>query len=186
MGIGLLILQSLYFMLPGYLANCSPVLSKNLLKSLAKPVDMGLEFRGKPLLGPHKTLRGLIVAVIVGIVVFVIQKNLYHYPLFNSWSIIDYDVLYSRYSVLPGFLLGFGAIFGDMVKSFFKRQYGIKAGDRWIPCDQLDFIVGALLFFSFIYVPSWQVILMLLILTPSIHIGSNHLAFYLKIIKEKW
>lgn len=186
MGLGLLIIQSLYLMLPCYLANSSPVLSKNMLKSFAKPVDFGVRFRGKPLLGTHKTWRGLLFAVVVGMAIFFIQKILYRYAFFQNLSIIDYNIFYSRYSVLPGFLLGFGAMFGDMVKSFFKRQFDIKAGDRWIPFDQIDFIIGALVFLSFIYIPSWQAVLILLIFTPLIHITANHVAFYLKIRKEKW
>jgi len=186
MGLGLLVLRSLYFMLPGYLANSSPVLSKNILDFLAKPVDMGLKFRGKPLLGTHKTWRGVIIASIVGMLIFALQKYLYQFPFFQKWSIVDYGMLYSKYSILPGFLLGFGAIFGDMVKSFFKRQFDVKSGERWFPFDQIDFLIGALMFVSFVYIPSWQVILILFILTPLIHISSNHIAFYLKIRKEKW
>ena len=186
MGIGLLIAKSLYLMLPCYLANSSPVLSKNLLKSLAKPIDGGMKFRGQPILGSHKTWRGLIMACITGIMVFVLQKYLYSFGFFKDLSIIDYDTMFSSYSVLPGFLFGFGAILGDAVKSFFKRRAGIESGGRWIPFDQLDFIVGALVMMSFIYVPPLENIIVIVIFTPLIHITSNHLAFYLKIRKEKW
>lgn len=184
--IGLLILRSLYLMLPAYLANGSPVVVSNLFKSLAKPVDMGMKFRGRSLFGSHKTYRGLIAAVIIGIIVFLLQKYLYQYSFFQNWSLIDYNDFYLRYSVLPGFLLGFGAIMGDMIKSFFKRQFDVEPGQRWLPWDQLDFLIGALLFTALIYIPGWQVILTLFILTPMIHISANHLAFYLKIRKEKW
>ena len=185
-GLGLLILSSLYFMLPAYLANASPVVFKGILKGLAKPVDMGIKFRNRPLFGSHKTYRGLIAAALVGIIVFLLQRYLYQYPFFQNWSIMDYDYFYSQYSVLPGFLLGFGAIFGDLIKSFFKRQFDVGSGERWLPWDQLDFLIGALVFISFIYVPEWQVILALFILTPMIHIAVSHIAFYLKIREVKW
>src|SRR5205085_1370376 len=50
---------------------------------------------------------------------------------------------YQRHPVLPGFLMGIGAIGGDAAKSFFKRQLGIAPGASWIVLDQLDFFLGA-------------------------------------------
>jgi CDP-2,3-bis-(O-geranylgeranyl)-sn-glycerol synthase len=44
-----------------------------------------------------------------------------------------------------GFLLGLGAMAGDAAKSFFKRRLGIAPGHPWIPFDQIDFQIGALL-----------------------------------------
>ncbi len=34
---------------------------------------------------------------------------------------------------------------GDAVKSFFKRRAGVPPGGRWIPADEIDFIIGAML-----------------------------------------
>jgi hypothetical protein len=33
----------------------------------------------------------------------------------------------------------------DAVESFFKRQRGIPPGQRWFPCDQIDYIIGGCL-----------------------------------------
>lgn len=173
-------------MLPAYLANGAPVATKDILKSIARPIDMGAHFRGKPLFGSHKTFRGLLAAVVVGIAVFLVQVYLYRLPFFQNWSFFDYSEFYAEYSILPGFLLGFGAIFGDLVKSFFKRQFGVKAGGRWIPWDQLDFLLGALAFISTIYLLQWQAVVTLLVFTPPIHMAANHIGYYLKIRKVKW
>jgi len=84
-----------------------------------------------------------------------------------------------------------GALLGDIVESFFKRRMGKERGEDWIPFDQLDFVVGALLL-SFItssiidlfdILPyNWFLknfsplhILVILILTPFLHILSNKL-----------
>jgi CDP-diglyceride synthetase len=42
---------------------------------------------------------------------------------------------------------------GDAVKSFFKRRLGITPGKSWFPFDQLDFVLGAILFVSIIKFP---------------------------------
>lgn len=186
MAMGLLLLRSLYFMLPAYLANGAPVATQNIFKSLAVPVDLGAHFRGRPFFGSHKTFRGVIAAVVAGIVVFLVQVYLYRFPFFQNWSFFDYKEMYLSYSVLPGFLLGLGAITGDLVKSFFKRQFDVKPGSRWIPWDQIDFLLGALAFISIIYLLQWQAVVALLVFTPPIHMAANHLGYYLKIRKVKW
>ncbi len=113
-----LILQTLWLFLPALLANLTPPLVKK-IDILNYPVDFGAKFRGQRVFGDHKTIRGLVFGVLVAMIVAYLQMMLYSYPAFQWLSIIDYPY----YNVLLlGFLLGFGALFGDMVKSFFKRQ----------------------------------------------------------------
>jgi len=64
-----------------------------------------------------------------------------HNNIFAEISLVDYSNW-----LLFGFLMGFGALLGDMTKSFFKRRLGYAPGKPFIPFDQLDFVVGALLF----------------------------------------
>ena len=167
-----LILQSLYFFLPAYFANMAPVIFRWLPGG--KPVH-------EKLFGPNKTWRGLIIAPVAGGLVFWIQKWAYQSG-FQQFAIIDY----ADFSVLLGFLLGTGAILGDLVKSYYKRKAGLKPGHPWIPWDQSDFVVGGLVFSFFLYVPPAEVALILLIFSPLLHIVVNHLAYWLKIRKEKW
>ncbi|MBW2999309.1 CDP-2,3-bis-(O-geranylgeranyl)-sn-glycerol synthase [Candidatus Woesearchaeota archaeon] len=178
----LLILQTIYFMVPAYFANMAPVVTKNIFKKLAIPVDFNKKLGGKPIFGSHKTIRGLIMATIFGIIFFQIQKWLYVIPFFQKISLINY----SEYSILLGFLLGFGAIIGDLVESFFKRRVNRKPGSPWIPFDQLDYTIGALLFASIVYLPSWQVIVAAIIINFFLHIIANHITYYLGITKVKW
>jgi CDP-2,3-bis-(O-geranylgeranyl)-sn-glycerol synthase len=178
----MLILKSLYFMLPAYIANGIPVFMMDKLKFLAVPMDFGKKWRGKPILGSHKTWRGFISAIIAGLIVFAIQRSLYDQGYFRGISLFNY----TEQSIWIGVLLGAGAIIGDAVKSFFKRRTDHKPGTPWIPFDQLDYVVGALLFCAIIYVPSWQAIIIIIIGSFLIHVTANHLAYYLKIKEVKW
>ncbi len=168
-------------MLPAYFANMAPVLVKNYFKPLAVSLDFNKKFKGRRILGSHKTLRGLIAGVIIGIIIAFIQYQLLKIPFFASISLIDYNEWASI-----GVLMGAGALIGDLVKSFFKRRANIKPGGRWIPFDQLDYVVGALLFISVLDVPSIEVIITALILSFLLHIIVNHIGYYLGIRKVKW
>jgi len=176
----LLIIQSLYFILPAYIANMAPVFVKK-INFLDIPVDFGKKLNKKPVFGSHKTWRGIVSATIAGGIVFYIQQFLHNYGFFGKISLIDYG----QYSVLFGFVMSFGAIFGDLIKSFFKRRLGIGAGKRFVPFDQIDFIIGALVFSSIFFVPNVWVWVILILLSIPIHIIARHIGFLLKIC-QKW
>jgi CDP-2,3-bis-(O-geranylgeranyl)-sn-glycerol synthase len=86
--------------------------------------------------------------------------------------------------LLIGFLLSLGALLGDLVKSFFKRRLKVARGKSLPIADQLDFVIGALLLVSIVQVPSLATIIIVLILTPLIHLGANTIAYWLKLKKE--
>ncbi len=171
--IWLLILKSLYFFLPAYLANMAPVLTKK-VPFLNKPI-----WESK--LGKNKTWRGVVMAVLTGTIVFAIQKYAYQQG-FTSLALIDYD----GFSILLGTLLGGGVILGDAVESYFKRKKNIPPGERWIPWDQLDFVLGGLALGCFLYVPAVEVVLIIVLISPLLHIAFNHLGYFLKINKNRW
>ena len=168
-----LILKALYFFLPAYLANMAPVFFKK-LPFLNIPIH-------KKLFGKNKTWRGLMAGTMVGGVVFLIQKLLYA-DGFRSFALIDYN----DFSILLGFLLGFGAIIVDLVESYYKRKAEILPGGRWVPFDQLDFVIGGIIFSCFLYVPPAEVFLVLLIVSPLLHIATNHIGYWLGINESKW
>ena len=177
------ILQCLYFMLPAYFANMLPLLVRK-VKFLNVPVDFNKTWKGKPILGSHKTWKGLFFGVIAGVVIAYFQKLLYAYhayPFFAELSFVDY----SNWLAL-GFLLGAGALVGDMVKSFFKRRVNIKPGKPFIPWDQLDYSIGALLFVAVVFVPSWQIVVTVIVANFILHVVANHIGYYLKINDVKW
>lgn len=169
----LLVLQALYFFLPVYLANMAPELVGWI------PWKKSVWEKG---LGKNKTWRGVIVAVVVGGLVFYVQKLLYSFGFFNQLSIIDY----SDFSIVLGLLMGIGAMVGDMGESYFKRKLGLKPGESWKPWDQLDFVIGGLLLGMFVYVPPVSIMAVLLIVSPVLHILANRIGYWLKIHDTKW
>jgi len=169
----LFVLKALYFFLPAYLANMFPPLAKSI------PFFRSPVWERK--LGKNKTWRGILTATIMGGGIFWLQKVLYSKG-FTSLAIIDY----SDFSIALGFLMGFGAIFGDLVESYYKRKTGIAPGKPWIPFDQLDFVIGALVLSFFIYVPPASIVLILIVASPLLHIVFNRLGYWLKINQNKY
>lgn len=129
----------LWFFVPAYAADMGPVLIGNAFAALATPIDGGRTFRGRRILGDHKTWRGLLAGTVAGMVVFLGQRLVWDAALLRDLALIDYG----HYTVLPGFLMRLGALVGDAAKSFFKRQVGIAPGASWLAFDQLDFFLGA-------------------------------------------
>tara|TARA_Y100000310_G_C20096857_1_gene540881 strand:+ start:32 stop:550 length:519 start_codon:yes stop_codon:yes gene_type:complete len=168
-----IILKALYFFLPAYFANMSPVLFK-WIPILDKPV-------WEKKFGKNKTWRGIVVAILIGGLIFWLQK-LAFLQGFRSIALIDY----ADFSILLGFLLGAGAILGDLVKSYYKRKAGIKPGKSWVGFDQLDFVIGGVVMAFFLYVPPANILLVLLLASPLLHVFFNYLGYLLKINKSKF
>jgi CDP-2,3-bis-(O-geranylgeranyl)-sn-glycerol synthase len=143
------VLQVLWFFVPAYLANMSPVLVQGWFQRLATPIDGGRTFRSKRIFGDHKTWRGLLAGIVVGTATYALQGLLHAAGFAPRLALLDY----ADDPVLPGFLMGLGTGVGDAVKSFFKRRVDIPPGASWPVFDQLDFFFGAYLFVSAMHVP---------------------------------
>jgi CDP-2,3-bis-(O-geranylgeranyl)-sn-glycerol synthase len=175
-------LQCFYLLVPGLFANAAPVIFRK-VDFLNYPVDFGRKFRGKPLFGSHKTYRGFFFGILMAILFVWLQRLLFlRYDSFRSVSLIDYS---AQNFVLLGFLIGFGVLFGDLVKSFVKRRVNIKPGKSWFPWDQLDCLIGGLLFISTVYILPWQVIVFLFVAVPVLHVLINLAGYYLGLKKNK-
>lgn len=179
-----LLLKSLWFFLPIGIANMAPVLVKNWFPFLNKPIDAGRKLGGQAIFGSHKTWRGLIAAVIFGEIIFLLQRYLVlRFPAgFEPLTFTDYGSL----SMWSGVFMGGGAILGDLIKSFFKRRFGKASGSRWIPFDQIDYIIGGLAGASFITVVPGTVWLTLLLAGFALHILTNHIGFWLGMREDKF
>jgi len=176
-----LILQCLYFMLPAYFANMAPVMTKKIFNNLKIPIDFNKKINNKPIFGQNKTFRGLIFGVIFAIIIAFIQSVFYNNNILLDISLVDYSNW-----LLIGFLLGLGAIFGDLIESFVKRRLNYEPGKSFVPFDQLDFVIGALIFIYPIVILSLNKILIILILSFVLHVLVNHISFYTSVRKEKW
>jgi len=169
----MIILQIIWFFLPAYVANMAASVFS--IKLLARPIS-------EKLFGSHKTYSGFFIGTILAMLVSTLQNILFKIDFFRNISLFDYSQNY----LLIGFLLGFGALFGDTIKSFFKRRMGILPGERWIPFDQIDYTFGAILLSFFIWQPSISFILVSLIFNFLMHILFNYIGFWLGIRKSAW
>ena len=127
-------LMAFLFFLPAGIANASPVLANKvpLLNRWRTPLDFGISWHQKRLLGNNKTWRGLftgtILAGITGVLLF---------PFVDSAPNLETAFGLSL-------LMGFGALLGDAIESLIKRRIGVPAGQSWFPFDQIDYIIGGL------------------------------------------
>ena len=174
-----LLIQLIWFFLPAIFANMSPVIFQK-VSFLNYPIDFNIKFYNKPLLGKNKTYRGFFFGILIAILTISIQKILY--PHMINFSLINYNGV-NIY--LLGFLLGFGALFGDSLKSFAKRRFNIKPGKPWIPFDQIDWILGALLSASFYVRFSLKEITISVILSAILHPVVNFISYSLGLQKNK-
>lgn len=139
-------LFAFWFMLPAAIANGAPILSARfpLLEKWDARLDFGKTFHGRPLLGSHKTWRGIVSGMVCATLALWVQQLLVRH---TGWADVfsgpvDYP---SLPTLLLGPLFGLGALGGDAIESFFKRRRGTRDGGTWVPFDQLDYIVGAVL-----------------------------------------
>lgn len=125
-----------WFFAPAGVANMVPVIACRIpgLKHWNTPLDFGKKFRGKPIFGTNKTWRGLVSGTIVAMLIGLIQ-----------YRVITSSVEETSFILLTTAFMGFGALAGDAIESFFKRQVGVQPGEKWFPFDQIDYIIGGLL-----------------------------------------
>ncbi len=188
--IDLRVIDALWFILPAYFANSLPVnVSKiKMLKWLGKPIDGSKEFLGHRIFGDGKTWRGLIFGVGGGTIVGLIQQNIHQDAEVFLRSLLGKGFLtLPQMTVEMAFILAFGALLGDMVASFIKRQSGLGRGDPAPLLDQLDFVFGAV-FLSWLIIRSidYERFYVLVIITPVIHVLGNIIAWMLKLKKSPW
>ncbi|MEM3788866.1 MAG: CDP-2,3-bis-(O-geranylgeranyl)-sn-glycerol synthase [Candidatus Bathyarchaeia archaeon] len=162
-----LIAEAIKFIFPAYCANAIPVLAGGGL-----PLDLGRKFfDGKPIFGKNKTFRGFFSGVIIGTMVGFAEA-----AVFQEYQNIGYF----------GFLLSLGALLGDLAGAFIKRRLGIPPGGLLPIVDQVDFIVGALIFAIPLHVLSFELVLAVLIITPPLHMATNFAAYKLGLKNNPW
>lgn len=146
--------SALWFILPAYVANATPVVLGG-----GRPIDANKKFTdGRPIFGSGKTVQGFIAGLAAGTFIGLLQG-------------IAEGTL-SHFLAL-GFLLALGALLGDLLGSFIKRRLGIERGGAAPGLDQLSFVVVALLAASPLDLPSWEIVLTILIITLPIHLATN-------------
>ncbi|MFH1657635.1 MAG: CDP-archaeol synthase [bacterium] len=176
------LISCVYFFLPAYFTNMAPPLAGR-INILAIPVDFGKKLGGKPILGSHKTWRGVLFGLMTGISVAYCQLWLYQLPVIRKISFFDY----SEVNILAlGFLLSAGVLFGDMLFSFFKRRLNLIPGQPWLPFDQIDYVVGAFLFLTPYLALDITIWLTIFVLSFFLHIIFNRLGYWIGLHNSKW
>lgn len=168
---------ALWFFAPAAVANVVPVFAAAIpqLRRFEAPMDFGKTFRGTRIFGSHKTWRGLITGVIMATLALWAQQFLAEHVAWIRQLTDQVD-----YTSLPTLILGplfaLGALGGDALESFFKRQRGVAPGHGWFPFDQIDYIIGGAIA-TLPFVPltlmqyAWLISLWLIIHMASTYIG---------------
>ncbi|NYB52239.1 MAG: CDP-2,3-bis-(O-geranylgeranyl)-sn-glycerol synthase [Methanobacteriaceae archaeon] len=181
---------AIYFMLPAYLANASALTFGG-----GTPLDMGRSLKdGRRLLGDGVTWKGTVIGIFIGTVIGLVQGILTGDMVQNLLMLGDPAtgvLLQGTISsnalagALLGLALGSGAIIGDACGSFLKRRFKVERG-RPVPLmDQLDFVVGALVFASLIITIPFNLIIFIIIISLFLHLGANIIAYLLG-MKNVW
>jgi CDP-2,3-bis-(O-geranylgeranyl)-sn-glycerol synthase len=160
-----LIIEALKFIFPAYCANAIPVLTGGGLS-----MDFGKTLPdGWPVFGRNKTFRGFLAGLVIGTVAGLAESYLFHY------------------AISFGFLVSLGALMGDLTGAFVKRRLRIPPGGLLPVVDQIDFIIGAILFSLLLPMPrSWELYVAALIITPPVHLLTNYAAYKLKLKTNPW
>lgn len=178
------VLLVLWVFIPAGVANMVPIFAAHMtsLKKFTAPIDGGRSFRGKRIFGPHKTWRGLLTGIVAAIFMLGLQQVLVRYLPPFAWIADGVDYSFAALpTVIVGALFAIGALGGDAIKSFFKRQVGVAPGKSWFPFDQLDYIIGgALAVMPFIQLDARQYLLLVLFWL-GIHVLSTWLGWLMRL-----
>lgn len=163
------LLELIYLLLPAYCANMAPPFVK-FWRGWNRPIHSGW-------LGDHKTVVGFFSGVFAALLVAYLQAHV-EIGIERLWRADAW--------LMVGLAQGLGAMSGDVVKSFFKRRVGIAPGARWVPLDQLDFAIGALIPVAFLVRLTWVDVVVMLLFTFIADVVVNHLSCYLGIRETRW
>ena len=137
------------------------------------PMDFGLKFiDGRRVFGDSKSWEGFLFGIALGTTVAGLQYIIRGEPLL----------------ILRGFVLSVGALVGDCIGAFVKRRLGIPPGRPAPLLDQLSFLVVAIAFTSALNLCTLNTyqLLILILLTPLLHVLTNVIAYLLGLKSVPW
>ena len=185
------IITVLWIMGPAYIANSVAVLTGG-----KYPIDQErILSDGNRILGDGKTWSGLLGGTVGGIVFGLLLD------LGDSRTALEHltgekheHSLWGNNPIMVFLLLSFGALFGDMTASFYKRRQNLQRGDKFAILDMYDFIFMSLLL-CFVFqrdwllswiLDGWVPLFTILILTPFLHRGVNIIGYNIGVKNEPW
>lgn len=211
----LAILHALWLFLPAYVANMSPVFSAKLMPKWSRPIDGGKTREdGTRILGDGKTWRGLVGGALAAGLTALAMAGIATAAApswLDGWDLgyqvegtcaptEDCEVRGASLLAIFGFgaIVGFFALAGDAVESYFKRKSGRPRGAPWIPFDQLDFVVFGLLGMvaaspllpdGWVFdalLGDWLILTTLVVLTPALHLLINRIGYWMGLKDVPW
>ena len=176
---------------PAYIANSVAVLTGG-----KYPIDQGKTLSdGNRILGDGKTWSGLLGGTLGGVAFGLLLGAGGSETALEKLTGEKYEQsLWGDSSILVFFLLSFGALFGDMTASFYKRRQNLQRGDKFALLDMYDFIFMSLLL-CFIFqrdwllswiLDGWVPLFTILVLTPFLHRSVNIIGFKIGVKNEPW
>jgi CDP-2,3-bis-(O-geranylgeranyl)-sn-glycerol synthase len=158
-------ISAIIILLPIYCTNGAPVIFGG-----GRPIDSGRTLSdGQRILGDHKTIRGFASGLMAGAIVGVFES-----------------LLLSQNLLVIATSASLGALLGDLTGAFAKRRLRIKPGGPLPVLDQLDFAIGAIMMVSIISNVSLGTFLIVILVTPPIHLLTNVGAFALGLKSTYW
>ena len=166
------------FAAPIMVSNAAPALLGG-----GYPVDFYKNFfDNKRILGDHKTIQGLIMGILSGLMTSIIVFYLAH-----DLMMLKYGYTGMKFPLWIGLIMGWGCNFGDMAGSFVKRRINIPSGGSFLIFDQTGYILFGLLWSWPVFkIIPWQFLVTLLIIAPLIHFGANLLAYLFGVKDVPW
>jgi len=160
------LLIAIYVAVPAYVANSTPVVLGG-----GAPIDRGRRLiDGRRILGTNKTIKGFAYGLLLGSLAGLVEA-----------------VLFANYALISvGVIASLGALLGDLFGAFLKRRLDIAPGNPLPVVDQLDFILGAILFTYPLLNVTVGAVLILVIATLPIHLLSNTVAYMLRMKSRRW
>lgn len=175
------IVIAFWAMLPAYVPNNAAVLAGG-----GRPIDGGRTWGAKRVLGDGKTWRGTAMGITAGLALAAVLTVLAD----GVGSALGFAV--PEFTPLAALGLAGGAMLGDILASFLKRRTGRQRGAMFPGLDQLDFVVVSLplvALLDFEWFREWftlEVVLVVVVLTPILHVTTNMIAYKLGLKNEPW
>jgi CDP-2,3-bis-(O-geranylgeranyl)-sn-glycerol synthase len=146
----------------------APVLRFDLLRGLKRPLDGGLSWRGRRLLGDNKTWRGALVMTAGPVAATAL---LHRFEWYRRRIPADAN------PHLLGALLGISTVVGELPNSFLKRRLGIAPGAQrnavLTVFDQADFVLTAALLLRPVYRMSARETAEVFAIVAAVHVPIN-------------